>query len=371
MKFIDESIEKSKKRVKKEVFDKIAKKYDNEVIGIDNGKTKITVVGIGGSGNNTITRLNEIGVDDVHTISINTDAQDLYYCQSDEKILLGPKTCGGKGAGGDPHIGEEAAEESEDDIKEKLEGADMVFISCGLGGGTGTGSSPVIAKLAKKAGALTVAVVSMPLSVEGFLRRDKAEKGLEKLQKSADTVIVIPNDKLIEVAPNLTINNALLVLDEILVRVVKGITELITKPGLVALDFADVKNIMQEAGMATIGIGESNSGNRASESIYEAINSPLLYFDVFNSNSTLINITGSSDLDLDECETIVQTVTDKLNPEAKIIWGAQIDDSLENIIKTTIIFIEKKPQYTQDEKLDDNHFKYVNNHFLPDKKFKI
>ena len=338
MKFIDDAIKESEKRMETEHPDRLSAELDDELIeNIKRSRVKILVVGVGGAGNNTITRLNEIGIEHVHTIAANTDAQDLYYCQADEKILLGPKTCGGKGAGGDPRVGEEAAEESEDDIKEKLEGADMVFISCGLGGGTGTGSSPVIAKLAKKAGALTVAVVSMPLSAEGFLRRDKAEKGLEKLQESADTVIVIPNDKLLEVAPNLTINNAFLVLDEILVRAVKGITELITRPALLNLDFADVRSIMQGSGMAMIGMGESDSGDRAFESVHEAINSPLLDLDVSDAKAALINISGSSDLTLYESEKIVQIVGDKLDPKANIIWGVQIDDALQNTIRTTII----------------------------------
>ena len=338
MKFIDDAIKESEKRMEDEHPDMISAELDGDLIEtIKGSRVKILVVGVGGAGNNTISRLNEIGIDNVHTIAANTDAQDLYYCQADEKILLGEKTCKGLGAGGYPNVGEECAEESEDEIKEKLEDADMVFIACGLGGGTGTGAAPIISKLARKTGALTVAVVSLPLSSEGFHRRESAEKGLEKLQDNADTVIVIPNDKLLEVAPNLTINNAFLVLDEILGRSVKGITELITKPGLVSLDFADVKSIMQESGMAMIGMGESDSGDRAIESVHEAINSPLLDLDVSDAKAALINISGSSDLTLYESEKIVQIVGDKLDPKANIIWGVQIDDSLQNIIRTTII----------------------------------
>ena len=338
MKFIDDAIKESEKRMEDEHPDMISAELDGDLIEtIKGSRVKILVVGVGGAGNNTISRLNEIGIDNVHTIAANTDAQDLYYCQADEKILLGEKTCKGLGAGGYPNVGEECAEESEDEIKEKLEDADMVFIACGLGGGTGTGAAPIISKLARKTGALTVAVVSLPLSSEGFHRRESAEKGLEKLQDNADTVIVIPNDKLLEVAPNLTINNAFLVLDEILGRSVKGITELITKPGLVSLDFADVKSIMQESGMAMIGMGESDSGDRAIESVHEAINSPLLDLDVSDAKAALINISGSSDLTLYESEKIVQIVGDKLDPKAKIIWGVQIDDALQNNIRTTII----------------------------------
>jgi len=213
----------------------------------------------------------------------------------------------------------------------------MVFVTCGLGGGTGTGSAPVIAKLAKKAGALTVAVATMPFSAEGIKRRENAEKGLEKLKNSADTVIVIPNDKLLEIAPNLPLNKAFLVSDEILGRAVKGITELISKKSLVNLDFADVKTIMQGSGMAMIGMGESDTGDRALESVHEALNSPLLDLDISDAKGALINISGSSDLTLHESEKIVQIVADKLDPEANVIWGVQIDEDLQNIVRTTIV----------------------------------
>ena len=190
----------------------------------------------------------------------------------------------------------------------------MVFVTCGLGGGTGTGSAPIIAKLAKKAGALTVAVATMPFSAEGIRRRENAENGLEKLKSAADTVIIIPNDKLLEVAPNLPLNKAFMVSDEILGRAVKGITELITKSGLVSLDFADIKSIMGSSGMAMIGMGESDSGDRALESVHEALSSPLLDIDISNATGALINIAGSSDMTLHESEKIVQVVAYKIDP---------------------------------------------------------
>jgi len=304
---------------------------------IEQSKAKILVVGTGGAGNNTVSRLMEIGIEGADTISVNTDAQDLFYSNSHLKILIGKGTCGGLGAGGIPEIGEQSAEESEEQIKERLEGADMVFVTCGLGGGTGTGSAPVIANLAKKIGALTIAVATMPFSAEGLRRRENAEQGLDKLQKSADTVIVIPNDKLLEVAPNLPINKAFMVTDELLGRAVKGITELITKPGLVALDFADIRSIMKESGMAMIGMGESESGDRAIESVHEALNSPLLDLDISNAKGALINISGSSDLTLHEAEKIVQIVADELDPDANIIWGTQIQEELQNVIRTTLV----------------------------------
>ena len=235
----------------------------------------------------------------------------------------------------------------------------MVFVTCGLGGGTGTGSAPIISKISKKSGALTVAVATMPFSAEGVKRRENAERGLEKLQAASDTVIVIPNDKLLEVAPNLPLNKAFMVSDEILGRAVKGITELITKTGLVSLDFADIRSIMKGSGMAMIGMGESESGDRAIESVHEALSSPLLDIDISNAKGALINISGSSDLTLQESEKIVQIVADKLDPEANIIWGAQIDESLHNIIRTTIVVSGVKSKYnmaSEDDEFTDDDF---------------
>lgn len=213
----------------------------------------------------------------------------------------------------------------------------LVFVTCGLGGGTGTGSAPVVSRIAQKCGALTIAVVTMPFSAEGIRRRENAEKGLAKLQEAADTVLVIPNDKLLEVAPSLPINKAFMVSDELLGRAVKGITELITKPGLVSLDFADVKSVMSDSGMAMIGMGESDTGDRAIESVNEALNSPLLDLDISNAKSAIVNISGSNDLTLNEAEKIVQIVADELDPEANIIWGTQLQEDLASTVRTTIV----------------------------------
>jgi len=338
VKIIDDAIKESEQRMEEKQPEKISSDIDEDLINIIQGvKTNIFVVGAGGAGNNTISRLNEMGIEGATTIAVNTDAQDLFYSQSSKKILLGRQTSKGLGAGGEPSVGEECAEESEDEIRDELEGADMVFVTCGLGGGTGTGSAPIIAKIAKKLGALTVAVATMPFSAEGIKRRENAEQGLEKLQEAADTVIVIPNDKLLEVAPNLPLNKAFMVSDEILGRAVKGITELITKKGLVSLDFADIRSIMSGSGMAMIGMGESDSGDRALESVHEALSSPLLDIDISNATGALVNISGSSDLTLHEAEKIVQVVADKLDPEANIIWGTQIDESLQNMVRTTVV----------------------------------
>ena len=359
MKFIDDAIKESEQRMEEKAPETISSDIDEELIGIMKGvKTNIFVVGAGGAGNNTISRLNEMGIEGATTIAVNTDAQDLFYSQSAQKILLGRQTSKGLGAGGEPSVGEECAEESEDEIRESLEGADMVFVTCGLGGGTGTGSAPIIAKIAKKLGALTVAVATMPFSAEGIKRRENAEEGLEKLQDAADTVIIIPNDKLLEVAPNLPLNKAFMVSDEILGRAVKGITELITKKGLVSLDFADIRSIMSGSGMAMIGMGESDSGDRALESVHEALSSPLLDIDISNATGALVNISGSSDLTLHEAEKIVQVVADKLDPEANIIWGTQIDESLQNIVRTTVVVSGIKSNYNSisspDVEFDDD-----------------
>jgi len=346
VKFIDDAIKESEQRMEEKAPEKLSSDIDDDLIEIIKGvKTNIFVVGAGGAGNNTISRLNEMGIEGATTIAVNTDAQDLFYSQSAKKILLGRQTSKGLGAGGEPSVGEECAEESEDEIRDELEGADMVFVTCGLGGGTGTGSAPIIAKLAKKLGALTVAVATMPFSAEGIKRRENAEQGLEKLQESADTVIIIPNDKLLEVAPNLPLNKAFMVSDEILGRAVKGITELITKKGLVSLDFADIRSIMSGSGMAMIGMGESESGDRALESVHEALSSPLLDIDISNATGALVNISGSSDLTLHEAEKIVQVVADKLDPEANIIWGTQIDESLQNVVRTTVVVSGIKTNY--------------------------
>ena len=299
-------------------------------------QAKIYVVGVGGAGCNTINRMMEVGVEGAKIIGINTDAQDLLKVKAHKKILIGKELTRGLGAGNNPKIGEEAAKESERDIRDALEGADMVFITCGLGGGTGTGAAPIVAEIAKKMGALTVAVVTLPFTVEGIRRIKNAEYGLERLRRNSDTVIVIPNDKLMEVAPNLPIHMAFKVADEILVQAVKGITELITKPGLVNLDFADVKAVMKDGGVAMIGIGESDSEKRALEAATQALNSPLLDVDISGAKGSLISISGS-DVKLEEAQQIIELVTSKLDPEAQVIWGIQLDPELGKTIRVMIV----------------------------------
>src|SRR3989344_6006979 len=300
-------------------------------------RAKIKVIGTGGGGGNTVSRISEVGISGVETLAMNTDAQDLLYANSDVKILLGKETTKGMGAGSLPQVGEEAARESESEIKQALAGSDMVFITCGLGGGTGTGSSPVIADIAKKAGALTVAVVTIPFSMEGQRRFDNALLGLDKLEQVVDTLIVIPNDKLLELAPDLPLQTAFKVADEILTNAVKGIAELVTKAGLVNLDFADIKAVMGKGGVAMIGVGESDTENRAEESVQKALNNPLIDVDISQATGALINISGGEDLTLEESRKIVETISENLDPHAKIIWGAQIYRDLEKTIRTMLI----------------------------------
>ncbi|MAG19850.1 cell division protein FtsZ [archaeon] len=300
-------------------------------------KAKIKVIGAGGAGNNTINRVSDIGVVGAETLAINTDAQDLLYTNADSKILIGKEITQGLGAGSIPKIGEEAARESEHEIKQKIQGADMVFITCGLGGGTGTGSSPVVADIAKKLGCLTVAIVTIPFAMEGQRRYENAVLGLEKLENSVDTLIVIPNDKLLELAPDLPIHTAFKVADEILTNAVKGIAELVTKAGLVNLDFADIRAVMGKGGVAMIGVGESDTENRAVEAVEKAIQNPLLDVDISGANGALVNVSGGPDMTLDEAKKVVETVSEKLDENATLIWGAQVQEDLENTIRTLLI----------------------------------
>jgi len=298
---------------------------------------RIKVVGVGGAGNNTINRITEIGVKGSEIIAVNTDAQDLLYANAARKILIGKEITSGLGAGSQPKIGEEAAKENEADIKKVLQESDLIFITCGLGGGTGTGAAPVIAEVGKKLGSLVVGVVTLPFAMEGQRRYENAVVGLEKMENIVDTLIVIPNDKLLELAPDLPLQTAFKVVDEILANSVKGIAELITKAGLVNLDFADIRTVMGKGGVALIGVGESDSENRATEAVEKAINNPLLDVDISGANGALINICGGPDMTLEEARKIVETISDKLDPEAKVIWGAQISEDLENTIRTLLI----------------------------------
>jgi cell division protein FtsZ len=304
---------------------------------LERHRATIKVVGCGGGGNNTINRMTEVGITGVKTIAINTDAQDLLYTSADTKILIGKEITKGLGAGSIPKIGEESAHEQEAEIRDALTGADMVFITAGMGGGTGTGSAPVVAQVAKALGALTIAVVTLPFSMEGNRRYENAVYGVEKLQEYADTLIVIPNDKLLEIAPNMPLQTAFKVADEILTSAVKGIAELVTKAGLVNLDFADIRAVMGNGGVALIGMGESSSDKRASEAVQKALTNPLLDVDISGASGALINVAGSSDMTLSEAKEVCTAISSKLDDDARIIWGTQISDDLGKTLRVMII----------------------------------
>ncbi|MFH1586037.1 MAG: cell division protein FtsZ [archaeon] len=298
---------------------------------------KIKVVGAGGGGGNSLSRMKEIGIRGAELIAINTDAQDLLYTNADQKILIGKELTRGLGAGSNPKVGEEAAKESATEIKKKIAGSDMVFITCGLGGGTGTGAAPVVASLAKKQGALTIGVVTLPFTIEGRKRIENAMDGLERMESVVDTLIVIPNDKLLELAPELPLHTAFKIADEILTNAVKGVTELVTTSGLVNLDFADIKAVMSDGGVSLIGMGESDTEQRAVEAIEKAIQNPLLDVDISNASGALVNIVGGPNMSLDECKMIIETIGNQLSPDAKLIWGAQIQDDMEKAIRVLLI----------------------------------
>ncbi len=309
-------------------------KDDEEILKfIEESRPNIYVVGAGGSGSNTLDRLFQMGIAGVNLIAMNTDARHLLHVKANKKVLLGKKTSKGRGAGSNPVIGEESAKEAIEEIKEGLKDPSMVFITCGLGGGTGTGSAPIIAEAAKSMGALTVAVVTLPFTSEGRVRMENALSGLEKLKKNTDTVIVIKNDKLLNLVPDLPLNTAFKVCDEVLAGSVKGIAELVTKTGLVNVDFADLRTILTDGGFAVIGLGEASldakKEDRARVAVETALNSPLLDADVSTSTKALINVIGGEDMSLKESEYVVSETAGRINPNAHIIWGSRIDDNIK------------------------------------------
>ena len=301
-------------------------------------ETKITVIGCGGAGGNTVTRMMDEGIHGAKLIAANTDAQHLANeVQADTKILIGRKRTGGRGAGSVPKIGEEAAQENLEDLQGAIDGSDMVFVTAGLGGGTGTGAAPVIAQAAQDSGALTISIVTIPFTAEGERRRANADAGLERLRSVSDTVIVVPNDRLLDYAPSMPLQDAFKICDRVLMRSVKGMTELITKPGLVNVDFADVRTIMENGGVAMIGLGESDSENKAQDSIRSALRSPLLDVEFDGASSALVNVVGGPDMSIEEAEGVVEEIYDRIDPDARIIWGASVDQEFEGTMETMIV----------------------------------
>ena len=298
----------------------------------------IKVMGIGGGGGNALNRMIKAGLKGVEFIAVNTDAQALYHNDAPTKINIGRATTRGLGAGSNPDIGKQAAEESMEEIKEALEGADMLFLTCGLGGGTGTGAAPIIAGLAKDMGVLTVGVMTKPFSFEGHRRTQQSQDGMENLRNKLDTLITIPNDKILAIIDKKTpLNDAFAVVDDVLRQGVQGIADLITVHGMINVDFADVKTVMENAGSALMGIGYGTGESRAAEAAKAAIESPLLEMSIDGARGVLFNITGGNDLSMFEVDEAAKIITEAADPEANIIFGAVINDSYTGEMKVTVI----------------------------------
>ncbi|EKD58663.1 MAG: Cell division protein ftsZ [uncultured bacterium] len=291
---------------------------------------RIKVVGVGGGGNNAITRMIDAKIKGVEFVAINTDSQALHHSKASEKVHIGKNLSKGLGAGMNPEVGRQAAEENRDEIQDVLKGADMVFVTCGLGGGTGSGAAPVVAEAAKELGALTIAVITKPFSFEGAQRRTISEEALINLKERVDSLITIPNDKLLSIIDRkTTLINAFRIVDDVLRQGVQGISDLITKPGIVNVDFADVRAIMQDSGSALMGIGIASGENRAAEAARAAINSPLLELSIDGAKGVLFNISGSSDLGMLEINEAANIITESIDPNAKVIFGAVVDDQVK------------------------------------------
>jgi cell division protein FtsZ len=298
----------------------------------------IKVVGVGGGGSNAVNRMISAGLRGVEFIAINTDAQALALSNADRKIHIGGKLTRGLGAGGDPEVGRQAAEETREELTEALEGADMVFVTAGMGGGTGTGGAPIVAQIARELGALTIGVVTRPFSFEGRRRAAAAEEGIRTLRQRVNTLITIPNDRLLQVVDkNATVVEAFRIADDVLRQGVQGIADLITVPGLINLDFADVRTVMAEAGSALIGIGVASGEGRAAAAAHAAIASPLLETSMEGARGVLINVTGGLDLGLLEVNEAAQVIQKAADPDANIIFGAVIDDRLDGEVRITVI----------------------------------
>ncbi|MBC7093405.1 cell division protein FtsZ [Candidatus Bipolaricaulota bacterium] len=298
---------------------------------------KIMVVGVGGGGGNAVDRMTRAGLTGVELVAMNTDVQVLEMVEAHRHLQIGIKLTGGLGAGGDPEIGRLAAEESREDIADLLEGLDMVFVTAGMGGGTGTGAAPVVAEVAKELGVLTVAIVTRPFSFEGLARAQKAEMGIQRLSKNVDAIVTISNDRLLKVAPpDMPLTRAFELVDEVLRQGVQGVTELITVPGLINLDFADVEAVLRGAGTAMMGIGEAEGENKTREAARRSISSPLLDFSVKGAKKAILNITGGDDLTLEEVTAAAGVIHEALSDKADLIFGATIREGMEKARVTVI-----------------------------------
>jgi len=301
-------------------------------------RARIKVIGVGGGGGNAVNRMIDEGIQGVEFISVNTDVQVLSLNKADRKVQIGPKTTGGLGAGSFPEIGKKSAEESKDELRRVIEGADLIFITAGMGGGTGTGASPLIASIAKEFDILTIAVLTKPFSFEGRTRMKVAEDGIKEVGPNVDTVIAISNDRLLKIVDKKTpINDAFKIADNVLLYAVRSISDLITVPGLINVDFADVKATLKGAGSAWLGIGTGKGENRAADAARKAVSSPLLEFSIEGAARLLYNITGGTDLTLAEINEATMVISDSVSPDANIIFGTVIDENLEDEIHISVI----------------------------------
>ena len=327
---------------------------DNSNLTMMDGAATIKVIGVGGAGNNAVNRMLDLGIKSVDFIAVNTDRQALQKSKASTKIQIGEKITRGLGAGANPDIGAQSAEESKTELSEVLRGADMVFVTAGMGGGTGTGAAPIVAGLAKEMGILTIGVVTKPFTFEGKKRLAQAERGIESLKSKVDTLIVIPNDKLLQIIDRKTsMAEAFLMADDVLRQGVQGISDLITVTGTVNLDFADVKTIMLNTGMAHMGTGHASGENKAEDAAKEAIQSPLLETSIEGARGVIINITGGEDLGLQEVNTAAELIQRSVDPEANIIFGTVIDPNMSDEIKITVIATGfEQPEETRTPRLD-------------------
>jgi len=340
----------------------IVSKDDEELAKIvEQLKVNIKIIGCGGGGSNTVNRCMEEGIFGAEMIAANTDAKHLLTIKAHRKVLLGKRLTRGLGAGALPQVGEEAAREAEEDLINAMGKIDIAFVTAGMGGGTGTGSAPIVAELAKRQKALVISVVTLPFSAEGRVRMENALYGLEKLKRNSDTTIVIPNDKLLQLVPRLPLDQAFKVADEILMEALRGLTEIITKPGLVNIDYADIKTIMLGGGVAMIGIGESDASgsNKVEQAVQEAITSPLIEADISEASGALIRVVGDDQMTVAEAEAAVRLVQQRISPSARIIWGASIDPSMKGTIKVLVVLTGVRSPYILDQKTGSNQLAKV------------
>lgn len=327
---------------------------------------KIKIIGVGGSGGSAVNRMVDSKIRGVEFVSLNTDIQALHYSQAHKKINIGKSVTRGLGAGMDPELGAKAAEESQNEIRDALKGADMVFITCGLGGGTGSGASPIVAEIAKEIGALAVAVITKPFSFEGAQRRTIADNAWEKLAEKVDTIITIQNDRLLQIIDKKTsLLEAFSIVDDVLRQAVQGISELVTIPGLINVDFADVKSIMKDQGTALMGIGQASGENRAVEAAKAAVSSPLLELSMEGAKGVLFIVSGGTDLSMHEVNEAAKVITAAADSNAKVIFGTVIDKNLENQVKITVIATGFEPKIIKNKEAEARVFMPEKNVYKP------